>query len=114
MAAYASEMTSRPAEEDGEDDEQPAEEDDEDDEQPAEEDGEEYEQPAEEDGEDDGRLSLFLVLGYQYQPRVQITLTNRRLSCMVPIPEPGTAWLAPRTFSDVFNRNLTLLTNDEE
>ena len=122
--AYASEMTCRPGDEDGEDDGQPAEEDGEDDEQPAEEDGKDDEQLAEEegeddgqlaeeDGEDDGRPSPFHALGYQYHPMVPITLTNRRLSYRVPIPEPGTAWLAPRTFSDVFNRNLTLLMNDD-
>ena len=108
-----SEDDEQPAEEDGEDDEQPAEEDSEDDEQPAEEDGEDDGQPAEEDREDDERPSLFHALGYQYQPRVPITLTNRRLMYRVPIPEPGTAWLTPPTLSDVFNRNLTLLTNDD-
>ena len=98
--AYASESVrnGRTAEEDGEDDEQSAEGNGEDDEQPAEEDVE---------------LSLFHVLGYQYQPRVAITLTNPRLHYGVPIPGPGTAWLAPRRFSHVFNRNLTLLMNGD-
>ena len=98
MDAYASEMTGRPAEEDGKDEEQSVEEAGEDDEQPAEEDGE---------------LSLPHVLGYQYQPRVSITLTNGRLHYGVPIPGPGTAWLAPSRFSHAFNRNLTLLMNDD-
>ena len=108
----------RPAEEDGEDDEQSAEGDGEDDEQSAEGDGEDDEQSAEGDGEDDEQpakedveLSLFDVLGYQYQPRVAITLTNPRLHYGVPIPGPGTAWLAPRGFSHVFNRNIMM--NDD-
>ena len=97
---YASESVriGRPAEEDGEDDEQSAEGDGEDDEQLAEEDVE---------------LGLFNVLGYQYQSRVAITLTNPRLHYGVPIPRPGTAWVAPCRFSHVFNRNLTLLMNDD-
>ena len=102
------------AEGDGEDDEQSAEGDGEDDEQSAEGDGEDDEQSAEGDGEDDEEdveLSLFDVLGYQYQPRVAMTLTNPRLHYGVPIPGPGTAWLAPRRFSHVFNRNLMM--NDD-
>ena len=51
-----------------------AEEDGEDDEQSAEGDGEDDEQPAEEDVE----LSLFDVLGYQYQPRVAINQGRHR------------------------------------
>ena len=109
--AYASESVrnGRPAEGDGEDEEQSAEQDGEDDEQSAEGGGEDDEQPVEEDVE----LSLFDVLGYQYQPRVAITLTNPRLHYGVPIRGPGTAWLAPCRFSHVFNRNLTLLMNDD-
>ena len=87
--AYASEMTGRPAEQDGEDEEQSVEE--AGDEQPAEEDGEDVEEAGEDDEHEmEEGPSLFQVLGYHYQPRVSITLTNRGLR--VPIPGPGTAW----------------------